>query len=159
MIFVPKIERKNNLGLNIMAQVDKFNTPKCSGVIHTDSDGWEITVQGVCQVNASSLRYAAASPPDLRMSRAGSGLPFPNDTVAYEGSPNVGEVPVSKGRFSFKVTCPNSYYTKNGSELVKPHVHVTVGTEYIDIPLASARVAANRSLTSMPGRSKRSTGR
>ena len=131
----------------------------CHGTI--TSDGWNIRVQGVCKVHASKLRYAAAAPPDLRMSYMGSGLPFPNEQVAYEGSPNVGEAPLDSGEFSFDITNPNYYYKNNGSVLVQPHIMFTIGDQYFDVPIPKDMLMdlPNRSLTSMPGRSVRVTGR
>lgn len=132
----------------------------CQGRIITD-ESWNITVQGSCKVQAGAteVRYAAAAPADLRMSYMGSGLPFPNEEVAYEGSPNIGRVPIQSGQFQFKLISPNSYYKNNGSVLVEPHVHFTIGNEYFDAPLPSAKRFENRSLTSMPNRTNRVAGR
>jgi len=93
------------------------------------------------------------------MSYMGAGLPFPNEEVAYEGSPNVGEVPIVNGAFSFSIINPNSYYVSSGTKLVEPHVHFTIGSEYFDVPLPMAQQVANRSLTSMAGRPNRVVGR
>lgn len=139
--------------------VEQFNTPLCQGQIHTDANGWHIRVVGTTSVQASHLRYAAAAPPDLRMARAGSGLPFACEDMAFSGSANVGEAAIVGGQFSFNVVCPNSYYVENGSKLVPPQVHVTVGNDYFKIPLASARTFEYRSLTSRPGTTSRVSGR
>lgn len=134
-------------------------TGNCKGTVTADKD-WNITVQGACNIpNADTVKYAAAAPADLRMGRAGSGLPYPSEQVAYEGSPNIGEVPVKHGRFSFKVVSPNCYYVDNGSKMVHPHVHFTIGNEYFDVPLPNAMRFANRSLTALPGRYNRASGR
>jgi hypothetical protein len=141
--------------------VDTFSSSdgKCQGKIVTDNN-WNITVNGVCEVvGGTSVRYAAAAPADLRMSYMGSGLPYPNEEVAYEGSPNIGEVPIKGGAFSFQIISPNCYYKDNGSTMVQSHVHFVIGSEYFDVPLPSARKFANRSLTGMPGRANRTAGR
>ena len=136
------------------------STGNCNGQITTDQN-WNITVSGVCKISgASTVRYAAAAPADLRMSYMGSGLPYPSEDVAYEGSPNVGSTGIKPdGSFQFTIISPNAYYKDNGAELVEPHVHFTIGSEYFDIPLPSAKRYANRSLTSLPGRTNRATGR
>ena len=132
----------------------------CEGQILTDQN-WNITVNGICKVNGvNTVKYAAAAPADFRMSYMGSGLPYPSEEVAYEGSPNVGSASISgNGSFSFTLISPNAYYKDNGSTFVEPHVHFTIGTEYFDVPLPSARRYNNRSLTTIPGRTNRATGR
>ena len=132
----------------------------CEGQILTDQN-WNITVNGICKLNGvNTVKYAAAAPADFRMSFMGSGLPYPSEEVAYEGSPNVGSAMISgNGSFSFTIISPNAYYKDNGSTFVEPHVHFTIGTEYFDVPLPSARRYNNRSLTTIPGRTNRATGR
>ena len=136
----------------------------CHGNITIDHQ-WKITVEGKCSIpGATEVKYAAAAPANLRMSYMGSGLPYPNEDVAYEGSMNVGQAPITQpgaaggaGSFRFVIFCPNSYYMNNGSQLVEPHVHFTIGREYFDIPLPSP--FKNRSLTSIAGRANRAARR
>jgi hypothetical protein len=66
---------------------------------------------------------------------------------------------VQAGKFQFELVSPNCYYKDNGSTLLSPHVHFTIDNEYFDVPLPSAQKYANRSLTSIPGRANRATGR
>jgi hypothetical protein len=142
-------------------KVETFNSPNgnCQGKIVTD-DNWNITVHGICKVmGATSVKYAAAAPADLRMSYMGSGLPYANEEIAYEGSPNMGEAQVKEGAFTFNLVSPNSYYKDNGATMVEPHVHFTIDTEYFEVPLPSARRFPNRSLTTIDGRANRVTGR
>ena len=142
-------------------QIATFNSDngKCQGQILTDSNQWVFTIQGVCKnVTGNTVKYMAAAPPDLRQSYMGSGLPFGNEEIAYEGSPNKGEATINGSNFSFTVISPNAYYKDNGSTLVKPHVHFTVGQDYFDVALGVGHIA-NRSLTNLPGRPNRSTGR
>ena len=143
-------------------QVATFNTDsgKCKGLILTDINNWFFTVRGQCNgLKESTLKYMAASPPDFRQSYMGSGLPFPTANIAYEGSPNKGEVKISSdGVFSFTVIRPNAYYAENGSKMIQPHVHFTVGDEYFDVALGVENML-NRSLSSLPGRPNRSTRR
>ena len=129
------------------------NNGICQGTIAFN--GWDLIITGTCKAGgAPKMRYAAAAPADLRMSYMGSGLPFPNEEVAYEGSPNVGEVQLNGGQFSFRLVNPNSYYKNNSTTLVRPHVMFTIGDQYFDVPVP-AREFPNRSLTSMPGRTNR----
>lgn len=145
-----------------MSQVATFRSDNgnCQGRILADSEGWKYTIQGTCKgVAGSKVKYMAAAPPDLRLSYMGSGLPYGNEEIAYEGSPNAGEAPVSgNGSFQFQVVRPNAYYKDNGSTLVQPHVHFTIGNDYFDVALGITNMS-NRSLSSLPGRTNRSTGR
>ena len=72
------------------------------------------------------VKYWAASPPTYNSSFSGSGLPFPNPTVAFEGSDNEGVVPVYMDRFSFSLKYPNSYYDNMGSKYIGPCVHMVI---------------------------------
>lgn len=128
----------------------------CKGVI--DNDGWNIKVTGQCELNDTTLKYIAAAPPDLRMSRAGSALPWGNSDMAYENTPNKGEVSLVDGHFTFTLFRPNCYYIKNGSKLIAPHVHFTIADQHFDVELGLP-CTANRSLTNLAGRPVRATGR
>ena len=136
-----------------MRQVATFQFPHCRGVILCD--GWHVQVKGECSIKGI-LRYMAAAPPDLRMSRAGSALPFADEEMAYANTPNKGEVACS-GQFEFTLAKPNSYYSHNGSQFHSPHVHFTCGDQYYDLALGEA--IANRSLSGLEGRHSRATGR
>jgi hypothetical protein len=129
---------------------------KCSGTISKANNG-VITINGSCGSSGNVLKYIAASPVDLRASYMGSGLPFANPDMAYEGTVNRGLAPVVNGKFQITVQSPNSYYVKCGTMLILPHVHVAIGDEYFDIPLGDA--IPSRSLSSLPGKPNRSTRR
>ena len=76
------------------------------------------------------IQYWAPSPPDYRQSFSGTGLPFPNEEVAYSNSPNIGRAVLGRdGSFVIKLQYPNSYYKKMGSEYVKPHVKILFNDE------------------------------
>ena len=124
-----------------------FSMANCQGEI--TKNGYVFTITGRTGVREGFVTYTASAPPDVRQSIAGSGLPFPNERVAYENSPNSGRALIHNGTFSFDVTYPNSYYTKNGSELVRPHVIFVINNEYYDVGLADNFVK-HRSLTSLP---------
>lgn len=128
----------------------------CAGTIV--NDGWNLKVSGTCKAPGNVLKYMAPSPPDLRMSRAGSALPWANEDMAYDNTPNKGEVQIHNGQFSFTLANPNCYYTDNGSKLLQPHVHFTVGDKIFDVELGTT-CTPNRSLTGLPGRAVRTTYR
>lgn len=52
----------------------------------------------------------------------GSGLPFSNEFIAYQNTPNRGVVKVFGVDFTFNIDNPNSYYSELGSKLNPPEV-------------------------------------
>lgn len=69
------------------------------------------------------VQYWAPSPPDYRTSFSGSGMPFPNEEIAFNNSPNIGKVPLSMdGSFRLRLQYPNSYYKRLGAVYVRPSV-------------------------------------
>lgn len=81
------------------------------------------TIIEYLKTNRIYLRYWAANPPTTGSSFSGSGLPYPNEDVAYENTSNQGNIEIYDINFSLKFIKPNSYYTNQGKELVKPHVN------------------------------------
>lgn len=141
-----------------MNQFATFSSDKYQGRVLSDADGWNFVVEGTVNTDQTELRYIAAAPPDFRLSYMGSGLPYATADMAYDNTRNKGTVALDSNK-SFRITIvrPNAYYKDNGSVLVNPHVQFSVGKEMFDVQLGLP--IANRSLSSLPGRPKRSTGR
>jgi hypothetical protein len=74
--------------------------------------------------NKLFVKYWAAQSPTYNGSFSGSGLPFPNEEMAFQGTKNYGVVPVEKGKFSLSIHYPNSYY--KGDVLIPPQVKIKV---------------------------------
>jgi len=72
------------------------------------------------------ILYSAASPPTYSSNYSGSGLPFPNEKIAFENSPNKGRVDVNNNNFTFSLNYPNSYYKNLGSLYVPPEVNIEI---------------------------------
>lgn len=72
------------------------------------------------------IRWWAANTPTFNSNFSGSGLPFPNEDIAFENSNNMGKVEVSRGNFSFSMRYPNSYYINMGATYVPPEVQIQV---------------------------------
>lgn len=68
------------------------------------------------------VKYTASSPPTYNSNFSGSGLPFPNELVAFENSKNKGVAEVINGDFTIVLSYPNSYYTNMGTIYVPPQV-------------------------------------
>ena len=142
------------------AQTLTFNSHNCQGRVTIAPDMWNITVEGtVRSPQDKKLRYIAAAPPDRRASYMGSALPFANAEMAYDSTPNKGEIDLSSGAsFKFNLVRPNAYYRANGSQLLMPHVQFAIGKDVFDVPLGLLPYP-DRSLSSLPGRRDRSTHR
>lgn len=81
-------------------------------------------------VDDGMIRYIAAAPADHHASYSGSGLPFPNASHAFYGTPNRGEVRVHpvENTTTLRVRMPNSYYAGLGTVRIPPKVYLTYTT-------------------------------
>jgi hypothetical protein len=91
-----------------------------------------IEVKGVIDdpaIVGTKIRYYAARPYESRDSYHGSGLPYPNEKIAFDMTPNRGEVDVGpSGEFRFAIQEPNSFYVLQGEMpgiLKPPMAYVT----------------------------------
>ena len=89
--------------------------------IHYNSDG-NFIVEGKPSMDVQFVKYWAASPPTYGLSFSGSGLPYPNEEVALEKTPNQGVAEVKNGSFQFPLEYPNSYYDQVLRKYVPPQV-------------------------------------
>jgi hypothetical protein len=76
--------------------------------------------------NKVFVKYVAPNPPTYLTSFSGSGLPYPNETIAFDNTPNKGVVEVINGHFSLTLKYPNSYYNNMGTVYVQPNVKLVV---------------------------------
>ena len=72
------------------------------------------------------LKYWASNSPTYSTSYSGSGLPYPNEKTAFEGSDNIGMVKLNNGKFIIKLHYPNSYYANMGTKYVPPQIKLRV---------------------------------
>jgi hypothetical protein len=72
------------------------------------------------------LKYSAANPPTYNSNFSGSGLPFPNEEIAFDNTPNRGVTDIVNGKFSFSIRYPNSYYINMGTVYVEPHIKLVI---------------------------------
>lgn len=72
------------------------------------------------------VKYWAANVPTYNTSFSGSGLPFPNENIAFDRLKNSGTAKINGEIFSFEIKHPNSYYKNIGTILVKPEVKIQV---------------------------------
>lgn len=132
---------------------------QCYGTVNKDTLRNVIVITGKCLVlGTNTIRYIAAAPADVHESHFGSYLPFANPEMAYEETVNKGEIILDKSKnFTIKISIPNSYYVRNGTHLISPHIHLTIGKEYFNIPLGEP--VENKSLTSLKDKPTRVTMR
>lgn len=74
--------------------------------------------------NALYVKYWAANKPTYSQSYSGSGMPFPNEFIAFQDSDNKGVAQIKGGQFSFNIHYPNSYRKDMGKTYVPPQVKV-----------------------------------
>jgi hypothetical protein len=89
--------------------------------IHYNSEG-KFIVEGKAPIDVQFVKYWAASPPTYSLSFSGSGLPYPNEELAMEKTPNKGVAEVKNGGFQFPLEYPNSYYDHFLRKIVLPQV-------------------------------------
>jgi hypothetical protein len=106
-----------------MPGVTRFENMYCSGEIKEGKNN-DIVIRGRVQelLQDNSIYYIAASPPDYRATYTGSGLPFANETQAFDNTPNLGKAYVNNGVFEFSIMYPNSYMRGLGSIQIPPTV-------------------------------------
>ena len=107
----------------------EFLNNDCEGMILQSGQG-EYKVMGrLKNISKKKLNqkimFIAANSPTLLLGYTGSGLPYPNEEVAFENTKNKGIVKSNEdGTFSFKINYPNSYYKNLGSTLIEPHIYI-----------------------------------
>jgi hypothetical protein len=130
-----------------------------SGTITYDEMTDIFTIHGQTHLNRT-IRYLAANPLWRNYSYAGSGLPFPNPTEAYDQTPNQGIVMTdSTDRFTIKLQHPSEYYVGLGKKLLKPHVHLHLQNQNKLVTVVIGDILPYRSLKNLPGQPNRTIGR
>jgi len=106
-----------------------FENESCKGEI-TELGNGDLTITGIVKtVNEGKIYYWAAAPPTYGTSFSGSGMPYPNPTVAFDNTPNKGVVEINNGNFEFNIHYPNAYYVGLGSLYVPPHINLKICRE------------------------------
>lgn len=105
-----------------------FEEGSCKGNIRIQQADVIVEVTFKESVDQGRVQWLAAAPPDHRASYAGSGLPFPNPSAAFYGTPNKGILTVDpvmgKGSEPIRLKMPNSYYVCVGSHLIPPRLYL-----------------------------------
>jgi hypothetical protein len=103
----------------------EFKWDKCKGLVYANKSG-NFLIKGTAS-EPGILQYWAAAPNTCTYSTAGTGLPFPNEEVAYENTPNKGEIKVgNNGKFKINLMYPAGYYINGGEIYVPPHINIKI---------------------------------
>lgn len=95
------------------------------GVIRRDPTDGSVSIQGKLSGIPGPMRivWRAATPVTRGIGFAGSGQPYPNRDIAFENTPNNGELDSEDGSFSIQLAgIPAGYYTQLGATYVPPIV-------------------------------------
>ena len=76
------------------------------------------------------VQWWAAAPMTRNSSYMGSGIPYPNEEVAFSQNHSSGVEPVVNGYYKFRLNYPNSYFVNLGTEFIPPSVHLQVVDEF-----------------------------
>lgn len=144
-------------------QSTNFRHGALSGVVKPVSKHGSTYYQIACNLSGMSngmVHYIASTPPTRGYSYSGSALPYPNPEVAYSESQSRGTAVVdADGDFIIEIEQPNSYYVRQGTVLLEPHIHIYDQKEGQLYKIALGQSVSNRSLTGLPGRPDRSARR
>jgi hypothetical protein len=94
--------------------------------VSTDVQGQSVHIVGSVTNfgDYSSVTVMAANPIDRMTTYTGSGLPFPCQDMAFEGTPNI--VELKQAAFNIVFKYPNSYYTYDNWTKVPPSIFVVL---------------------------------
>jgi len=96
----------------------EFETLYCKGKVNMSRIAGFIDVELRIneKVKNGTINYFAAAPPEHMTNFTGSGLPFPNERIAFENTPNTGVIRVDPTEdapyITIHIQTPNSYYTR-----------------------------------------------
>lgn len=79
-----------------------------------------VIIKGNVKTAFKSVTIFAANTIDTKVSYSGSGLPFPNDEIAFENTPNLYQL--NGNTFDVSFSYPNSFYTSDHSVKIPPTI-------------------------------------
>jgi hypothetical protein len=86
------------------------------------------------------IRYWAPASSIKSYSNSAVNLPYPSESIAFQGTKNMGVVRVRKdGRFEIPVNSPGSYYDSLMKYIIKPHIRYQV-CDYMGKPLSEVYI-------------------
>ena len=162
--FFDQYHEKLDMDCGLKYIVHKFERPvlefkghDLSCMVSYNPDLAIFTVNGKFhEISNTTMSYWAANPIHRIYSYSGSGLPYANPEMAYENTPNQGDVIIdNEGKFIIRLDHPSAYYVRQGSTLLKPHVHLRANGLRKIFTVQLADILPYRSLTGLPDRPNR----
>ena len=85
-----------------------------------------VNVSGIIydSVDNNEAYYLAPAPAGHMNSFSGSGLPFPNEEIAYLHTPNKGKLELKMKSFKVNILMPNSYCKEMCNKLIEPTLSI-----------------------------------
>lgn len=94
-------------------------------VVEKQKNFYVVKGQAPWPIDNNKIHYKAACPPHRNGTFSGSGLPFANPRMAFEGTPNEGAVSIDNNtNFMIEITEPGSYYSALGTVLIPPTLYL-----------------------------------
>lgn len=115
---------RNSNRCNLKGNVFSYRTPNVFAKTTTNQNKMKVQINMLHKMSSlhSHIMWWAANPPTYSVSFTGSGMPFPNENIAFERTPNQGFIPLQSPLFSVSLIKPNSYYTHLGKKYVPPQL-------------------------------------
>lgn len=92
-------------------------------------------------VDDNIIKYVAASPVTHNTSFSGSGMPYPNEKVAFTNTPNKGLQKLKLNKFNINILMPNSYCKDLCNKIVEPTIYIKYNsnneTVILNIPVGN----------------------
>jgi hypothetical protein len=87
--------------------------------LNVNQNGLILNITGSIKfpVQYSKLLIISPNPIDRMVNYSGSGLPFPNETIAFENTPNY-QIIDKSGNINVNFKYPNSFYSRNGKNKI-----------------------------------------
>ena len=74
-------------------------------------------------IQYSNVFIIAPTPIDRMVNYSGSGLPFPNENIAFENTPNY-QIIDKSGNININFKYPNSFYSRNGKNKIVSSIFI-----------------------------------
>jgi len=113
----------------------EFEKDMMKGKLFVSKDKRYCLIQGYIKerVKNRQVTYIAASPVHYNGSFSGSGLPFPNQYIAFENTPNSDIIKLNnENYFEILIKMPNSYYSQLGSVLIPSRIHFEYNNDFVN---------------------------
>lgn len=113
----------------------EFSKDSIRGTLYFSKDNRHCLIRGMIteKVKNKQISYIGAAPIHKNGSYSGSALPFPNQFIAFENTPNTDIVKLNnKNEFEFLIKTPGQYYTHLGSVLIPSRIYIQYNNDFLN---------------------------